>query len=78
MRRKIIVVISIIAIFFIAIMAMKYFSSMKESPETRTPENIARKVKALPVTYQQVSYVISSTGFTKLCGYYLGGTGRDT
>ena len=62
MRRKIIVVLSIIAIFFIAIMAMKYFSSMKESPETRTPENIARKVKALPVAYQPVSYVISSTG----------------
>jgi len=62
MRRKIIVVVSIIAIFFISIMAMKYFSSMKESPETRTPENIARKVKALPVAYQPVSYVISSTG----------------
>ena len=62
MQRKIIVVVSIIAILFISFMAMSYFAGMKETPETRIPEDVARKVKAMPVKYEQVSYIISSTG----------------
>lgn len=62
MRRKIIVVVSIIAILLIAFMAMSYFAGQQESPEINIPESIARKVKALPVSYEQVSYTITSTG----------------
>jgi len=62
MRRKFIVVVSIIAILVIAFMAMSYFAEQKESPETNIPESVARKVKAIPVNYEQVSYTITSTG----------------
>ena len=62
MRRKIIVVVSIIAILLIAFMAMSYFAGQKESPEINIPESVARRVKALPVSYKQVSYTITSTG----------------
>ena len=43
-------------------MAMYYFGSLKETPETEIPADIARKVKVSPVKYEQVSYTISSTG----------------
>ncbi|NQT77044.1 MAG: efflux RND transporter periplasmic adaptor subunit [Bacteroidetes bacterium] len=62
MRRKFIVVISIIAILVISFLAMSYFTALKKTPETETPEEIARKVQALPVDYDRVSYTISSTG----------------
>jgi multidrug efflux pump subunit AcrA (membrane-fusion protein) len=62
MRRKIIIVVSILAIFLISFMAMSYFSSLKKAPETQIPENVARKVRAEPVAYKQVSYTITSTG----------------
>jgi len=62
MRRKIIVVVSVIAILLISFMAMSYFSGLKEAPETEIPEDVARKVKANPVMYEQVSYTVSSTG----------------
>ncbi len=62
MQRKIIVIISIIVILGVSFMAMNYFESQKESPETEIPEDVARKVKTTAVNYEQVSYVISSTG----------------
>lgn len=62
MRRKIIVVVSIIAILLIAFMAMSYFSAQKESPETVIPKDVARKVKAMPVKYEPVAYTINATG----------------
>ena len=62
MRRKIIVVISVIAILFLSVLAMNYFAGLKETPEILIPEGVARKVKANPVKYEQVSYTISSTG----------------
>jgi multidrug efflux pump subunit AcrA (membrane-fusion protein) len=62
MKRKIIIVVSIIAILLLSYTAMSYFAAQKESPETEIPAEIARKVKALPVKYEQVSYTIAETG----------------
>ena len=62
MPRKLIVVASIIVILLGSFMAMSYFTSQKESPETEIPEDISRKVKTRPVVYERVSYTISSTG----------------
>jgi len=62
MQRKIIVTISIVGILALAFMTMSYFADQKETPETQIPDEVSRKVKALPVSYEQVSYTISSTG----------------
>lgn len=62
MQRKIIVVVSILAILFLSFGAMAYFSSLKEAPETEIPEDVARKVKAQEVAYEPVTYTIESTG----------------
>jgi membrane fusion protein (multidrug efflux system) len=62
MRRKIIVVVSIIAIFLISFMAMEYFAGQKEAPEIEIPKDIARKVKSQTIKYEPVSYKITSTG----------------
>jgi len=62
MQRKITVVVSIIVILGLSFLAMSYFENQKESPETEIPEDVARKVKTLPVHYEEVSYIISSTG----------------
>ncbi|RLD82686.1 MAG: hypothetical protein DRJ15_00820 [Bacteroidetes bacterium] len=62
MQRKLTVVLSIVIILAVAFLAMSYFSSQKETPETAIPEEVVRKVKTLPVNYEQVSYIISSTG----------------
>lgn len=62
MQRKLVVIISIIVILALAFLSMSYFASQKETPETQIPAQIARKVKAMPVVYEPVSYTISSTG----------------
>lgn len=62
MQRKIIVIISIVGILALAFMMMSYFAAQEETPETQIPDEVARKVKAQPVNYEQVSYTISSTG----------------
>src|SRR5210317_1970560 len=62
MKRKLIVLVSILAIFVLSFSAMSYFAAQKETPETEIPDNVARKVKTLPVKYEPVSYTISQTG----------------
>jgi membrane fusion protein, multidrug efflux system len=62
MSRKIVVLVSVVAILVLSFMAMQFFSGMKEAPESMIPENNARRVKALPVSYGPVSYSIASTG----------------
>ena len=62
MQRKIVVIVSIIVILVLAFLSMSYFSSQKATPETQMPAQIARKVKAMPVVYEPVSYTIISTG----------------
>ncbi len=62
MKRRIIVVVSILAILLLAFGGSYYFSSLKESPETQIPEEILRKVKAEEVKYKSVDYTIASTG----------------
>lgn len=62
MRRKLTVIISIIAILAIAYMIMAYFTSMKETPEIQIPKDEKRKVDASLVKYEEVDYVITATG----------------
>ncbi len=62
MQRKLTVVVSIIAILLLAYLAMSYFESQKETPETEIPAEVARKVKAETVKYEKVSYTVTSTG----------------
>ncbi|MEN8224995.1 MAG: efflux RND transporter periplasmic adaptor subunit [Bacteroidota bacterium] len=62
MQRKIIIVVSIIAILVISFMAMSYFAGQKETPETEIPADVARKVKTMSVKYEPVSYTVTSTG----------------
>ena len=62
MQRKFVVIISIIIILVVAFLSMSYFASLRETPETQLPGETARKVKALPVVYEPVSYTITSTG----------------
>lgn len=62
MQRKIIIFVSVMAIILLSFVAMNYFAGKKESPETRIPPQVARKVKVQEVAYQPVSYTITSTG----------------
>ena len=62
MSRKLIIVLGVLVILAASYFMMDYFSSLKETPETEIPEEVARKVKAIPVAYEPVSYTISSTG----------------
>jgi multidrug efflux pump subunit AcrA (membrane-fusion protein) len=62
MRRKLIIVISIIAILAISFMAMGYFASLKEDTETVIPPDVPRKVKISEVKYEPVEYTVMATG----------------
>lgn len=62
MKRKITVIIAILAILVGAFVSMSYFAAQKETPETEIPGEVARKVKAKPVKYEPVNYTISSLG----------------
>lgn len=62
MRRKLTVAVSIIAILGISIMAMAYFSSLKETPEIFIPKDAHRKVDATLIKYEPVDYTITARG----------------